>query len=122
MISGMTVTMYRSAKLHKGKKIHSNYGINNTYSDLSDIFIRKMMKDLDFEKIADVSDFRRFNRAIGAIADYLDYKMLKCDHGFFLSDVRGCAECDLEAYQDGLSELDRDERLDKGGGVYSNEL
>lgn len=75
MISGMTVSMFRSAKLHKGKKIYSNYGIKNTYSHLADIFTRKMMQDLANEKI-ETDEFRRFSRGISAIADYLDYKEL----------------------------------------------
>jgi hypothetical protein len=74
MISGMTVTMYRSAKLHKGKKIHSNYGIKDKYTDLAVIFTRKMLLDLNHESIDDVDEFRRISRGIEAIAHYLDFK------------------------------------------------
>jgi len=99
MIGGMTVYMFRSAKLHKGKKIHSNYGMSNTYTDLSDIFIRKMMNDLDFEKKEDVYDFRRFNRAIGAIAEYFDYKKEnKCKCGLSLFLVEGSKDDVPEVY------------------------
>jgi hypothetical protein len=48
---------------------------DKTYTQLIDIFIRKMQRNMNHESIDDVNEFRRISRGISAIAEYLDYKM-----------------------------------------------
>jgi hypothetical protein len=48
--------------------------LKTTYSEIADLFIRKMQLDLNHESIDDVDEFRRISRGIGALAHYLDFK------------------------------------------------
>jgi hypothetical protein len=47
--------------------------VKDTYSQLADIFTRKLMQDLYNGKM-NTDEFRRISRGLSALAHYLDFK------------------------------------------------
>jgi hypothetical protein len=54
---------------------------DKSHTQLIDIFIRKMQRNMNHESINEINEFRRINRGISAIADYLDYKLYADSEG-----------------------------------------